>query len=400
MIKKPVLSIFADGVRFDSLQYMPFTSALNSVPLESVLGYSISCHPSMYTGVYPDKHKIGFHWVKSKKKYGPYTPLSYFPNIFPFSNPYVQAVLSHFYAKFFLKRKASPFMGYGKILNLPMKFWNKIDINEFKYWDEDNYINEDIKSIFELIRKNGYKHHISRMHKPNLGKLDAVEIVDPSEFDWVYYFIGESDHVSHFYNQDSKEGIEFLEKLDLFIKNQYEIFFRLYGKDGFDFIFWSDHGHITINKRYNLYEEFKKSDFKLKKIFHILDSTTARFWPKNEDQKQQVITVMNKIPEAHLVTEEMMDQLHLPKDERLYGKLFYYLDGGTTLIHTIHGFGLNTKSMHGYHPKAFGNEGVFVSNRKIESKKATLPDVFVSTIHSLGIKYQPEIGLDGKNILS
>lgn len=72
MIKKPVLSIFADGVRFDSLQYMPFANTLNSVPLETVLGYSISCHPSMYTGVYPNKHKIAFHWVKGKKKWSIY----------------------------------------------------------------------------------------------------------------------------------------------------------------------------------------------------------------------------------------------------------------------------------------------------------------------------------------
>lgn len=400
MIKKPVLSIFADGVRFDSLQYMPFTNSLNSVPLETVLGYSISCHPSMYTGVYPDKHKIGFHWVQSKKKNGPYTPLSYFPDIFPFSNTYFQAVVSHFYAKFFLKKKARPFMGYGKFMNLPMKFWNQIDINEFKYWDEDNYINEDIKSIFELVRKNELKHHISRMHKPNLGKLDSVEVVDPKNFDWVYYFIGESDHVSHFYNQDSPEGIAFLARLDDFVRDQYKRFVDLYGENGFDFVFWSDHGHIPIEKRYNLYSEFNKSSFKLKKIFHILDSTTARFWPKTEQQKEQIIKIMDKIPEAHLVSEAHHERLHLPKDENLYGKLFYYLDGGTTFTHTIHGFGFKTKSMHGYHPDAPGNDGVFVSNREIVFDKATLPDVFVSTINSLGINYNPKVDLDGRNVLS
>ena len=43
--KKPVLSIFADGVRYDSIQYMPFVNSLNSTPLETVLGYSITCHP-------------------------------------------------------------------------------------------------------------------------------------------------------------------------------------------------------------------------------------------------------------------------------------------------------------------------------------------------------------------
>lgn len=400
MKNKPVLSIFADGVRYDSLEYMPFVGSLNSVPLKSVLGYSITCHPSMYTGVYPDKHKIAFHWVKSKKKYGPYTPLSYFPNIFPFSNPYTQAALSHFYAKFFLKRKASPFMGYGKIFNLPMKYWNQIDINEFKYWDEDGYINEEIKTIFELVRHNKYRYHISKLHKPNLGKLDNIVLVHPEDFDWVYYFVGESDHVSHEYNQHSEEGIVFLKRLDEFIKQRYNEFVDAYGKEGFDLIFWSDHGHITVKKRYNLYSVFKKSGYNLNKLFHIIDSTTARFWPNNERQKNEIINVMIKITEATLLEEKDFEKNNIAKDRNLYGDLFYYLAGGSTFTHTIHGFGLKTKSMHGYHPDADGNLGLFVSNMNINTEQATLPDIFTTTINSLGIEYNPKIILDGKNIIS
>ena len=400
MNKKPVLSIFADGVRFDSLQFMPFLKSLNSAPLETVLGYSITCHPSMYTGVYPNKHKVAFHWVKCKRKNGPYTFLSYFPDFFPFSNAYIQAIASHFYSKFFLKKKASPFMGYGKLLNLPMKFWNQIDINEFRYWDEDNYINEDIKTIFELVRKHDYRHHISNLHKPNLGKIDAVKTVDPKYFDWVYYFIGESDSVSHDYTQHSQEGKSLLLKLDNFIKTEYEKFVNTYGLDGFDFVFWSDHGHITIEKQIDLYDFFKKNKINLKNSFHLVDSTTVRFWPKNDFEKQIIIELMRKIPEATLVEDLDYDKLHIAKDRNLYGDLFYYLEGGAVFIYTIHGFGKETKSMHGYHPNAEGNDGLFVSNKKIKNTKVTLPDVFVSTINSLGIDYNPKAKLDGNNVLS
>lgn len=400
MKKKPVLSIFADGVRFDSLTFMPFLSSLYAVPLETVLGYSITCHPSMYTGVYPNKHKIAFHWVKGKKKNGPYTFLSYFPDFFPFSNAYFQALASHYYSKLFLKKKASPFMGYGKLLNLPMKFWNKIDINEFKYWDDDNYIGEDIKTIFEILRKNDYKYHVSNMHKPNLGKLHAVKTVVPNDYDWVYYFIGESDHVSHEFEQHSKEGIEFLGKLDNFIKAEYEKFSKLYGEDGFDLIFWSDHGHIAIKNRIDLYDLFKKNNLNLKNSFHLVDSTTARFWPKNEGERGKIIEIMGQIPEATLVKDEDYEKLHLAKDTDLYGDLFYYLKAETVFIYTIHGFGKTTKSMHGYHPDDDGNDGIFVSNRNISKQKVTLPDVFVTTIKSLGVDYKSKVGLDGENILS
>jgi predicted AlkP superfamily pyrophosphatase or phosphodiesterase len=352
----------------------------------------------MYTGVYPDKHNIAFHWVKASKKIGPYFPLSFFPHVFPFSNPHVQAVFSHFYSKFFLKHKANSFMNYGKILNLPMKHWNLLDINEFKYWDEDNYINNDIKTIFELVREKRLKHHISKMHKPNLGKLDFIDVVHPAGFDWIYYFLGESDSVSHEHTQHSKEGKDLLLKLDGFIEKRYQEFEKEH--PDFSFIFWSDHGHIPITKRYNVSVEFKKHKVNLKKMFHIIDSTTVRFWPKNESQREEIRKIMKKIPEANLVSEKEYSELHLLKDKNLYGELFYYLDGGVVFTHTIHGFGLKTKSMHGYHPKAEGNLGLFVSNKKIIQDTATLPDVFVTSINNLGIEYKLKAGLDGRNILS
>ena len=48
------------------------------------------------------------------------------------------------------------------------------------------YINKDIKTVFELARKNNLRHHISNMHKPDLGRLHAVKTVDPVDFDWIY----------------------------------------------------------------------------------------------------------------------------------------------------------------------------------------------------------------------
>ena len=399
-MSKPLLAIFADGVRFDSLKYMPFIRKLNSVPLYSLLGYSITCHPSMYTGLYPEKHKVAFHWVKSEQNYGPYKPLSYLPGFFPFSNPYVQAIISHFYAKFFLKRRAQPFMGYGKILNLPIKYWKHLDINETKYWDEDGYINQEIKTIFELVRKNKLNYHVSRLHKPNLGMIDAVEVVKPDGYDWIYYFIGESDSVSHDYTQHSKEGIALLERLDKFIEDRYNEFVDAYGKDGFEIVFWSDHGHIDIEKQINLYQEFRERGEDLNEFFHLVDSTMARFWIDNDSDREKILKVMNDLSECNFVEKKDYIDLRIAEDPNLYGNLFFYLDGGNVFTHTIHGFGLKTRSMHGYHPDTNENLGVFSSNCNINVDQATLPDIFTTFIRSLDINYQPNIELDGRDILS
>ena len=54
---------------------------------------------------------------------------------------------------------------------------------------------------------------------------------------------------------------------------------------------------------------------------------------------------------------------------------------------------------HEYHPDDAGNDGLFVSNRKINKNKVNLPDVFASKIKSLDIDYSPKLELDGKNVL-
>jgi predicted AlkP superfamily pyrophosphatase or phosphodiesterase len=392
-MKKPVLSIFSDGLRYDSLKYMPFLSSLNSVPLKTILGYSIACHPSMYTGLYPDRHKICFHWIYSPES-SPYKIFKFFPHIFPFSNPFCQAVISHFYAKLFLKNNA--FMGYSKILNLPMKHWNKLEANESKYWDEDEYIGRQDKTIFEILRGEKVKYYISGMYKPNLGKLDSLGVIDPKSYQWIYYFTGETDQLSHKYTQQSEETQAYLKKLDEFIAKRYDEFVKTYGAGRFTFIFWSDHGHIPTDKRINLYEEFKKQKYNLNKIFHIIDSTTVRFWVKNSQEDDRVNDVMFKIKESTLVKAEDYNALHLPSERKFYGDFFYYLKGGAVFNPTIHGFGGSSISMHGYHPDEDGNLGVFVTDREIKAKQVDLPDVFASTVAQLGLDKYTQ-GIDGSN---
>jgi len=392
-MKKPVLSIFADGLRYDSLKNMPFLSSLNSVPLKTILGYSIACHPSMYTGLYPDRHKICFHWIYSPDS-SPYKVFKIFPHIFPFSNPFCQAVISHFYAKLFLKNNA--FMGYSKILNLPLKHWHNLDANENKYWDEDGYIGTEIKTIFEILRKEKVEYYISGMYKPNLGKLDHLRVMDPKKYLWVYYFTGETDQLSHKYTQHSEETLAYLKKLDDFISQRYDEFLKTYGANNFTFIFWSDHGHIPTNKRINLYEEFKKQKYNLNKIFHIIDSTTARFWVKNRGEAEIVKNIMSQVKESRLVKTEDFKDLHLPRERKFYGDVFYYLRGGVVFNPTIHGFGGSSISMHGYHPGEDGNLGVFVTDQEIKATQIELPDIFASTVTQLGLgKYIQ--GKDGFN---
>jgi len=60
---KRLLSVFIDGLKPDSIEYMPFLNSIgHKARIETQLGYSVTCHANIYTGVWPDKHRL---WLRS-----------------------------------------------------------------------------------------------------------------------------------------------------------------------------------------------------------------------------------------------------------------------------------------------------------------------------------------------
>ena len=63
---KPLLSVFLDGLKPESLEHMPFVNSFtHKSRIKGEFVYSIACHGSMYSGVHTDKHKLWFVWRKS-----------------------------------------------------------------------------------------------------------------------------------------------------------------------------------------------------------------------------------------------------------------------------------------------------------------------------------------------
>lgn len=63
---KSLFTIFIDGLKPDSLKYMPFINSFrHQRRIRTELGYSPTCDASMFSGVYPNKHLHWFSWMYS-----------------------------------------------------------------------------------------------------------------------------------------------------------------------------------------------------------------------------------------------------------------------------------------------------------------------------------------------
>jgi len=393
-MNQKVLTIFLDGLKYNSLKYMPFLNSFRyKARLKTLLGYSLTCHATMYTGVYPDKHNYWFVW-KNSPHTSPFKKIV-FLKYFPFCNILPIKLLIHKVITFF-NRDNTSFFGIPKVVHLPVKYWNYIDVTEKKNYCEEKYI-EKYPTIFDILRKEKIDFIVIGMDK---SEKEESKIVRKYSFtsipQWSYLFMGDIDHFSHTYLQDSKEGQRRLKKLDKLIELKYQEFSK--NIKNFHFIVFSDHGHIPVHHRINIYDVYKKNKINLNDFFHIIDVNFLRIWVNNKREKKILENILINNLKGFLIKSQELEKYHLPKNNNEYGDIIFYLDAPYIFSNTIWGYSRKIISMHGYLPEYADSNGVFISNLPIKKKDVKLIDILPSHLELLNVDIPGYV--DGESVWS
>ena len=392
MIQKPVLTVFLDGLKPESLKYMTF---LNSFPhkkrIKTILGYSITCHTSMYSGVYPNKHLSWFIWKYSPST-SPFRWTKLFKNV---------KVMDNLLGRYFINKTTKLFtnnLSYGGIsllVNAPLRNWPYFNVVENKLWNEPGYL-EKYPTIFDILRKQGVEFEVAGILRSNEGggELKYVEKYSPSMMKpWTYLFIGDVDHYSHKFNQGSPQTIKRLKEIDRVIEEKYRLFKEKIGD--FNFICFSDHGHMEVKKRIDIQSFFKSRGKLIDRYIHLIEATFARFWFRNKIEREEVTSILSDFKYGYILTDDMLKKYHVNMPDNRYGDLIFYLDTPNIFSKTIWGFSLSTKSMHGYLPDYREKDGVFISSKPVkDTSYVHLVDIMPSIVSLFGLEIPDYV--DGK----
>ena len=386
-----VLTVFIDGLKPESIEYMPFLNTLNKRRIRTELGYSNTCHASMYTGVYPNKHLMWFLW-----KYSPNTsPFRWLKSLGShlLNNIYIKytcyRITKFLYGHKYMSAFKLPFLWY-----IPIKYWHCFDVIEKKFWDQPNYI-EKYPTIFELLRNNNIDYEIVGFSKSSLDR--SFELIKNYKFKkiatWTYLFVGDIDLLSHRYGQDSPEVKEKLKEIDLFLEKIYKLYEKQF--DDFCFFLFSDHGHMEIRERINPYSLFRSKNYPLENYIHFVDSNYLRFWFRNRKEREEVIKALSALEDkGFILTKDILKQYHVNMPDNRYGDLVFYLDfpyvfkQGNIFIMGKEWSGVaKYTSFHGFLPDYPDMDGVFISNKKATSKPyIKLEDITPSILHLFNLK--------------
>ncbi len=392
---RPVLTFFFDALKPESLQHMPF---LNSFPfkrhLRTELGYSVTCHPSMYSGVHPDKHLQWFVW-----KYSPETSPFRWTKALKLLDLVDNLPLRYFlhkYTRQFRKDNTSWF-GVPLLVNLPLKYWHYFDVVEDRSWDEPGYL-QQYPTVFDILRSNQLSFEVIGMTRGAGNEFSQIAGHTFGEIKpWTYFFLGSVDSYSHHYRQDSPETINLMQKLDALVEEQYTAYTKQV-RD-FDVFVFSDHGHIPVKKQVDVQAIFKQHGQPINKFLHLVEANYVRFWFRSSRERAMVENILQSVEGGHVLTEDELHRYHLQMPDNRYGDLVFYLDTPAIFSKTIWGFGRTQLSMHGYLPDYPGSDGVFLSQRSLaEGTHVELVDVLPTILHSLGVEIP--VYMDGRVLWS
>jgi predicted AlkP superfamily pyrophosphatase or phosphodiesterase len=390
---RPVLAVFLDGLGADAIERMPFLAAQTTVRrMRTELGYSITCHASMYTGLRPDRHGLWFVWQRDPGR-SPFRwlrPLRFLDRI--------DSLPLHVLATKVTRRfvRTTSWFGIPYPVHVPWRYLPDLDVSERKLWPEPGYLTT-APTIFDLLRASGTAFEIVGMARGAASGIDGVQTWQPPAHPMplTYLFAGEVDHASHAHGQRAQEVTDLLATIDRLIEDRFNLM-RAADPD-LALVVWSDHGHHDV-QRLNPLPLLAEHDFDLKRYLHVIDTNYLRLWIDDEGERMRVIHQLNALGIGHVLTEAELERYRVRMPDDRYGNVIFYLELPYAFSHTIWGFGRRLASAHGYLPDHPGSDGVFVSNLAAGSGPFDLVDVAPSLLELLNV--QAPAGLDGGSVWS
>ena len=387
----PVLAVFLDGLGADAIDRMPFLAGLASVRrLRTELGYSITCHASMYTGLRPDRHGLWFVWQRDERR-SPFRWLRPLKSLDVVDNLALHVVATKVTRRFV---RTTSWFGIPYPVHIPWRYLPQLDVAERRLWSEPGYL-ETSPTMFDRMRQVQVPFDIVGMApRGELTGLAAVEAWQPlgASPALTYLFAGEIDHASHAFGQRSPEVTALLGRVDRLIEHHFGAL-RSRSPNA-ELVVWSDHGHHDVEGLDPL-RLLRDRGIRIDRYLHVIDTNFIRLWIDSEHERRVMTERLNQLGIGRVLTEDELryNRVLMPDDR--YGNLIFYLELPHAFTRTIWGFGRRLASAHGYLPDHSASDGVFASSRAGARESMHVVDIAPTVLEMLGVA--PGLDLDGRS---
>jgi len=368
--EKIAIYAFIDAFGWEIYQKYGFLDKLlpYSQKLETTFGFSSAADPSILTGRYPDEHG---HW--SSFFYSPETSpfknfdlLSFLPRQL-FDRWRIRHWLSKLIAKYY------HYTGYFELYSVPYSKLPYFDyLEKYDYFVPGGIIKTD--TIFDWCVKHEIPYYCSnwRETEDNIIENNKRQI-QQRNIHMNYLYLPKLDGLMHNYGTKHHKVEKKIRWLEKQVSEVYECACENY--DNVSLYVISDHGMADVSGSLDLITIIESLGLHYGKDYVAMyDSTMARFWFKNSTARQVITSKLNDIEQGRIVSDQELEEMHVPHKDRKFGELFFLMEPGLMINPSY--MGLKTiPGMHGYHPEDKHSYASILSNQEIPGNINSITDI-------------------------
>jgi len=374
--------VFIDALGWELLRRHPsFLQGLADVrsPLDTVLGYSCTCDPTILTGRFPRDH-------------GHFSFFRFDPEASPFRGTGLLRALPsrltdrgrvrHWISR--LLQVANGFTGYFQLYGVPFELLPFFDYTERNDLYEEGGILGGQPTVFDHFRSAELPFHRSDWRKPEVHNLEAAtRAIRTTRPRALYLYLAELDGIMHANGTRGGAVEAKLNEYDRALRSLVEFAEHRYGKVRLHV--FSDHGMTDVVGSSDLRTRVEALGLRFGRDYAaVYDSTMARFWFPDAASRAPIVDVLNSDAHGRVLDDVELQALGCDFPDRRYGEVIYLLDPGYVLDPSFMGSWIPS-GMHGYHPTHADSTAAYLGSHELRARPEHLTDLFDLMLGDCGL---------------
>jgi predicted AlkP superfamily pyrophosphatase or phosphodiesterase len=352
------LFVFVDALGWEIVQRSTFLSKLAPYrgPLDTVLGYSCACDPTILTGRLPREHGhfSFFRYAPDESPFGFFRTLGWLPQ--RITAPWrVRRLLSR------MARKALGYTGYFELYHVPLRHLPLLDYTEKRDLYQPGGINSGAQTVFDLLRSADVPFHVSDWRQSDpVSVADASRAIRTSRPRAIYLYLAGLDGVLHAGGTSCPKAARTLRDYENWLQLLMSTAEERYADVRLHV--FSDHGMTDVTETCDVAVRVEETGLRYGKDFAaVYDSTLARFWFLNDAARRAVRELLEKRSDGRILSDRDLKELGCDFPDGRYGELMFLANPGV-LICPSHMGRRPVAGMHGYDPADPDSRAAYLTN--------------------------------------
>ena len=351
--------VFVDALGWRLLERHPwFLEGLAEVrtSVETVLGYSCTCDPTILTGCPPQEHGH-FSFFRFDPEASPFAGKPWWSRL-PRAlseRGRVRAWISR------IERYRLGYSGYFNLYGVPAELLRWFVYTETRDLYQPGGIIGGQPTVFDRFTEAGIWCHTSDWRRNDAFNLaEAVSRAESGEPRCLYVYLSELDAELHSDGTDSPRITERLRYYDRELRALFAAACGAYDDVGLHV--FSDHGMSDVVGTSDVRHRVEHLGLTFGGDYAaVYDSTLARFWFSTDDARAKVHSVLDRESCGRVLSRAELGALGCDFADERYGETIFLLDPGYVLDPSFMGEWV-PRGMHGYHPSHPDTAAAYLSN--------------------------------------